>query len=53
MNSFIWDLYMLFNVCCPEVSLKPIYKYRKRWLCPNLLKCVIKKNELYNNYFIY
>ena len=50
MNIFIWDLYMLFNVCCPEVSLKPIYKYRKPWLCPILLKFIIKKNELYKNY---
>ena len=43
MNIFIWDMYMLFNVCCPEVSIKPTYKYRKPWLCPNLLKCIIKK----------
>ena len=27
--TFISDLYMLFNVCCPTVSIKPKYKNPK------------------------
>ena len=41
MESFISDLYMLFNLCCPKVSIKPKYKNRKQ--------CIVK-NELYKNY---
>ena len=43
VNTFISDLYMLLNLCCPKVSVKLKYKNRKTWLCPNLLKCIVKK----------
>ena len=43
-------LYMLFNLCCSKVIIKPTYKNRKPWLCPNLLKCIVKKYELYKYY---
>ena len=52
MNTFISDLYMLFNIHYPKVSIKPKYKNRKPWLCPDVLKCIVNKYELYKNYLL-
>ena len=37
---------MIFNLCCPKVSIKTKYKNRKSWLGPNLLKCIKKMNYI-------
>ena len=50
VDTFISDLYILFNLYCPKVSIKSKYKNRKPWLCPNVLKWIFNKNELYKNY---
>ena len=35
VDTFISDLYMLFNLCCPKVSIKLTYNNCKPCLCPN------------------
>ena len=50
VDTLISDLYMLFDICCPKLSIKPTYKHRIRWICPNLVECIVKKNELFKYY---